>query len=79
VQQVIMIHDFSFEAKRSGIKVERYCIKNLRSKKILDDNVSYQSNRKREGAWHHISLGEHSDRNLHRKTSNCTNCDKWYQ
>jgi hypothetical protein len=45
VQQVITIHDFSFEAKRSGIKVERYCIKNSRSKKILDDNVSYQSNR----------------------------------
>jgi hypothetical protein len=42
MQQVIMIYDFSFEAKRSGIKVERYCIKNSRSKRILDDNVSYQ-------------------------------------
>ena len=44
VQQVIMIYGFSFEAKRSGIKVERYCIKNSRSKRILDDNVSYRSN-----------------------------------
>jgi hypothetical protein len=56
VRQVIMIYGFSFEAKRSGIKVERYCIKNSRSKKILDDNVSYQSNRKGEGAWHHVSF-----------------------
>ena len=43
MQQIIMIQDFSFEAKRSGIKVNRYCIKNSRSKKILDDNVSCQS------------------------------------
>jgi hypothetical protein len=38
-----MIHGFSFEANGSGMKGERYCIKNSRSKKILDDNVSCQS------------------------------------
>jgi hypothetical protein len=43
VQQAIMIQDFSFEAKRFGIKVDRYCIKNSRSKKILDGNISCQS------------------------------------
>ena len=43
MQQVIMIYGFSFEAKRSGIKVERCCIKNSYSKKILDGDVSCQS------------------------------------
>jgi hypothetical protein len=43
MQQIIMIYSFSFEARRSGIKVERCCIKNSYSKKILDDNVSCQS------------------------------------
>ena len=38
-----MIYGFSFEAKRSGIKVERCCIKNSYSKKILDGDVSCQS------------------------------------
>lgn len=43
MQQVLMIYGFSFEAKRSGIKVERCCIKNSYSKKILDGDVSCQS------------------------------------
>jgi hypothetical protein len=43
MQQIIMIYGFSFEARRSGIKVERCCIKNSYSKKILDGNVSRRS------------------------------------
>jgi hypothetical protein len=43
MQQITMIYGFSLEARRSGIKVERCCIKNSYSKNILDGDVSYQS------------------------------------
>jgi hypothetical protein len=39
----VMIYGLNFEARRSGIKAERYCIKNWRSKKTLEDIVSCHS------------------------------------